>query len=96
MIKLFDFPRGDTFQYIATWEGSQLSEMKSQIRDSCNKLIAEVKITATEESGKYHFSVDDTENWRIGALYTDIQRNTNGIIESSELMKINVIEGVTV
>lgn len=95
MIKLIDLPRGDTFQYTALWEGAQLSELKSQVRDSLDNLIAEVKITATDTVGKYHFMVSNTSDWAIGALFTDIQRTANGIIESSESMKINVIRGIT-
>lgn len=94
MIKLPDLVQGDSFQYIATWEGSQLNEMKSQIRDSDNKLISDVTINQIE-NGKYRFIVYDTSNFPIGSLYTDIQRTTDGVIESSESMKITVIRGIT-
>jgi hypothetical protein len=90
MIDLPDIKRGDTFYYLATWEGAKRSELKSQIRNDAGRLISEVVIEDTETADTFKLSVNDTTNFTIGLLYTDIERTANGIIQSSVTMKFNV------
>lgn len=87
--------RGDTFEYTATWEGAQLSELKSQVRTASGELKSDVLIEETGEPNTFRFSVEDTSEWPIGTLYTDIQRIAGGRIQSSETMLIPVERDVT-
>jgi hypothetical protein len=94
VVNLLTIKRGDTFSYLATWEGAVLSELKSQIKDSKENLISAVKIEDTATAGTFRLSVADTKNWPIGTLVTDIQR-TSADIKSSDTMSIVVIRDVT-
>ncbi|WP_289135580.1 hypothetical protein [uncultured Brevibacillus sp.] len=87
--------RGDTFCYYIKWEGAVLSELKSQIRDGFDRLLADVTIEETGDLHTFKMSVPNTEKWPIGTLLTDIQRVVGGIIQSSETMSISVIKDVT-
>lgn len=87
--------RGDTFYYSATWTGATVAELKSQVRDSAGKLVADVVIEATGTAGTFKLSVADTTKWAITTLYTDIQRTSGGIVTSSETMRIAVTKDVT-
>lgn len=87
--------RGDTFEYTATWEGAQLSELKSQVRTASGSFKSDVLIEETGEPSTFRLSVADTSSWPIGTLYTDIQRTVVGHIQSSETMLIPVERDVT-
>lgn len=87
--------RGDTFEYLAEWDGAQLSELKSQVRSATGSLISDVLIEETGTTGTFRFSVADTSKWPISTLQTDIQRTVNGNVQSSETMLIPVERDVT-
>ncbi|MBP1992100.1 hypothetical protein [Paenibacillus eucommiae] len=90
--------RGDTVYYTATWEGVAASELRSQIRDSSGRLIADVVIEETGEPGTFRFSVDDTTAWPTGTLETDIKYTSpDGTIKTSDTtMCIPAIRGITI
>lgn len=95
MIQLPNVKRGDTFLYKIIWEGALLAELKSQIRDSNDQLIADVVITQGVQVDEFVLSVADTNNWTLDVLYTDIQRTVSGNITSSETMEFRVEKDVT-
>lgn len=95
MIQLPNVKRGDTFLYKIIWEGALLAELKSQIRDSNDQLIADVVITQGVQVDEFVLSVADTNDWTLDVLYTDIQRTVSGNITSSETMEFRVEKDVT-
>lgn len=95
MIQLPNVKRGDTFLYKIIWEGALLAELKSQIRDSNDQLIADVVITQGVQVDEFVLSVADTNEWTLDVLYTDIQRTVSGNITSSETMEFRVEKDVT-
>lgn len=91
MIKLLELQRGDTFQYIATWKGVKLDELKSEIFDYSMKKIADVTIYDLGNDN-YRFLVKDTSNWPLEqTLYTIIHHTVNGLRESTETMTIKIV-----
>lgn len=95
MIQLPNVKRGDTFLYKIIWEGALLAELKSQIRDSNDQLIADVVITQGVQVDEFVLTVAETNNWTLDVLYTDIQRTVSGNITSSETMEFRVEKDVT-
>jgi hypothetical protein len=93
--------RGDTFSFEVSlngtvWDGAAVGELKSQIRDLADTLVADLIVTVTETPGTFRFKAADTSNWPIGTVVTDIQRTApDGTITSSETLKIPVIKDVT-
>ena len=87
--------QGDTFEYIATWAGAKVDELKSQIRNKDDELIDEVVIEDTDVPGQFRLSVSNTNEWTVGTLYTDIQRTADGVIKSTPTMNFNVTKDVT-
>ena len=87
--------RGDTFIYIATFEGLMLSELRSQIRSKLGVHISDVVISETSLPGTFIFVVADTKEWPVGVLYTDIETSPRGVNKSTETLEINVIRDVT-
>lgn len=93
---------GETFAIpaqIETDDGTPITgaadKFKCQIRNTLNKLIADVEISETDEPGQYIFKVANTENWPVGTLLTDILYNDGGKIQISETLKIIVVKEVT-
>ncbi len=93
---------GETFAIpaqIETDDGTPITgaadKFKCQIRTSLDKLIAEVQITETDVPGQYIFKVENTENWPVGTLLTDILYNDGEKIQISETLKIIVVKEVT-
>lgn len=98
MATLPTMKRGDTFAFTVQWEGAQLSELKSQVRDSSDKLLSEVVIEAVEGvPDTFSFKVINTMLWPVDTtLFTDIQRTYgDGTIRSSETLSIRIEKDVT-
>lgn len=87
--------RGDTYIYIAKFEGLMVSELRSQIRNKLGRHIADVVISETSLPGTFIFVVADTKDWPVGVLYTDIETSPRGIKKSTVTLEINVLRDVT-
>lgn len=92
---------GETFivnAQVETVDGSLVigaaDKFKCQIRDSFDELIADVQITEVAP-GQYLFKVEDTAQWPVKILLTDILYRDEEGARTSETLKIKVIKGVT-
>jgi hypothetical protein len=95
MTQLQNIKKGNTFVYYAQWENALIGELKSQVRNSLGVLVSEVKIEEMGTPFIFRLIVEDTSNWPIGTLYTDIKRTFDGVSTSSQTMKITIEKGVT-
>lgn len=87
--------RGDTLAYKVGWEGVELSELRSQVRNRVGRpFVADMTIEPMED-GSFLLSVD-TSSFPLRDLIMDIKHNRGGLITSSETLTLRVEEGVTV
>ena len=94
--------RGDTFAFYANITdeaGAALITdtmyLRSQVRDTKNKLIAELVIAPTDIGGRYLFTAAETNTWPVSKLLMDIEINNDGQISSSQTVEISVLKDVT-
>lgn len=99
--------RGDTFAFYANITDEfgepllvSVDKLKSQVRDTNYKLIAELVIATTEVGGRYLFTAAETNTWPSEpgsgkVLLMDIEINNGGQINSSRTIEINVVKDVT-
>lgn len=94
--------RGDTFAFFANITNeagaalvTDITNLKSQVRDIKDVLITELVIAPTETPGRYLFTSTDTSDWPITKLLMDIQINEGGQISSSQTVEISVTKDVT-
>jgi hypothetical protein len=96
--------RGDTYHIdVAVTEADGTTPVdltdwtvRSHVRRR-DALIAELDFTAVDlAAGEYSLSYDDTTEWPLGRLSTDIEyTDSTGIIRSTETYIISVIRDVT-
>ena len=96
-ILLPEIKRGQTFLLTINVNDTsvQLSELKSQIRDGKNNLIAELQIEAEPAPSTFTLSAINTTSWPLGSLFMDIRRTTPEQIYYSKTLVVPVIKGVT-
>jgi hypothetical protein len=72
--------------------------IKSQIRDSANKLIADCVVTKVDnQAGKFTMRVSDTSKWPVARLFQDIQYTlSDGRITITTPINIHAVASVTV
>lgn len=98
--------RGDTFYIEATYcaDGTNATDLTSytitsQVRDMQGELVSSLTITKSANqstTGKGKFTLQaDTSLWPIATLIWDIEYVVNGITQSTETIKIRVVQDVT-
>lgn len=94
--------RGDTFAFYVDMVDDQseplvipVANIKCQIKDTLDKLIDTMAISATATPGKYLFEAGPTVGWPTGTLLYDIKINNGGKITSTNTEQIEVIKDVT-
>ena len=74
-----------------------VDDMKAQIRDNQSNLVCELDIEEGDEDGVYILTTDDdTSDWPIQNLKTDIQMYMNSDPYYSETITIQVIKQETI
>jgi hypothetical protein len=95
--------RGDTLSFLINLVDDnnqpldlEVTQIRSQMRNSVNKLIDEFTVTKTETIGEYLFEAQaDTNTYPLSTLYSDIEINEDGIIASSETFEIEIVKDIT-
>jgi len=96
--------RGDTLSFVVrrknedgTPRTGEASNLRSQIRNIKDALIAEITITETDVPGDYLFTVPATETsfWVPGKYTCDIQFTDVDFVESSNTFEVVVEKDVT-
>lgn len=105
MERINPLKRGDTFaMYINLTDSSgeeeiplivSVENIKCQVRTEYDKLVQTLDVEETETPGKYIIKSDDTQNWPIGDLLSDIQITINNITSSSDTFIIPLVKDVT-
>lgn len=104
MVKQITHKRGDTYKIaITVTEDDNVTPInitdwtiRSQVRRR-DTLIAELSFEITDGiNGKYTLQCEDTTDWPLGKLFTDIEyTDLLGSVVSSETFEIYVIRDIT-
>lgn len=97
------FKRGDTFLLSAEITDAQgqpviipVAQIRSQIRDDTDQLIATLSVAETLIPGTYRFRATDTTAWPANVnVYMDVQLEIDGEPLSSNTVKIFVEKDIT-
>lgn len=105
MERIEPLKRGDTFAMYINMTDSSSEEpvplvvpvvnIKCQVRTEYDRLVQDLDVLDTDTPGKYIIQSDDTQNWPIGDLYSDIQITVNDIVSSSDTFIIPIVKDVT-
>lgn len=98
--------RGDSFLVNATYfaDGTNATDLTeytitSQVRDMQGELISDILVTkagSQSTTGKGNFTLSaDTSDWPVSTLVWDIQYQIDSTIQSTETIKIKVVQDVT-
>lgn len=98
--------RGDTFYVEATYcaDGTNATNLtdytiNSQVRDMQGELVSSLTVTkaaSQSTTGKGKFTLQaSTSDWPIATLIWDIEYIINGVTQSTETIKIKVVQDVT-
>lgn len=95
--------RGDTFAFVINLVDESgigvtdaLEYLSSEIRNEKDEKIETLTISETQVAGEYLIGAPDTSSWPVGTyLYSDVQYERDGIISSSETIRILLDKDVT-
>jgi hypothetical protein len=99
-----ELKRGDTLEFLINVTDSNTGEpididitnIKSQMRTSYDKLIDTFRITKQSDIGEYLFEAqNDTNKYPLEKLYIDVEFTQNDKIQSSETFELQVIADIT-
>src|SRR5574344_1489707 len=99
-----ELKRGDTLEFLINVTDSNTGEpididitnIKSQMRTSYDKLIDTFRITRQADIGEYLFEAqNDTNKYPLEKLYIDVEFTQNDKIQSSETFELQVIADIT-
>jgi hypothetical protein len=95
-----EMKRGETFSYEAEViaDGQLLDvpveAVRSQVRTKVGVLLGECVVEKIS-TGKFRFTIADTNSWPIGQVEFDFDITVNGLIESSPTFTKNILKDIT-
>ena len=96
-----EMKRGESFSYeaeVKAQDGSlidlSIDDIRSEVRNKIGVLLGECVVEKIS-TGKFRFTIDDTNSWPIGQVEFDFDITIDGKIISSPTFTKNIIKDIT-